>query len=124
MGCLEECLRRGIDDQEIKNILVIPKLKKSVKETKSINTMNSSIFKNPYYEMIKHNGKVITLQEFENKIPSEYSEDEKKNPYNLNQFSTNEELILEKPLKFNNNIYYGNWNKELKISGTGKMLLN
>ena len=28
--------------------------------------------------MIKHNGKVITLQEFENKIPSEYSEDEKK----------------------------------------------
>ncbi len=98
---------------------------KNLKETKLIYTKNSSIFKYPNYEMIKHKGKIITLEEFENKIPSEYSEEEEKNPYNLNQYSTNEELILEQPIIYNNNnIYYGNWNKELKISGTRKILLN
>ena len=60
--------------------------------------------------MTKHKGKIITLKEFEKEIPSEYSEEEEKNPYNLNQYSTNVELILEEPIIFNNNnnIYYGN----------------
>ena len=132
MGSLKDCMfrndeedRKQISSSNLRKSKLEESKNKNLKETKLINTMNSSIFKNPYYEMIKHNGKVITLQEFENKIPSEYSEDEKKNPYDLDQYSNNEELIPEKPLIFNNNnIYYGNWNKELKISGTGKMLLN
>ena len=132
MGSFKDCML-GNDEEDRKQISMsnvrkskLEDLKgRGIRETKLVGTKNSSIFINPYYEMIKNNGKVITLQEFENKIPSEYSEDEKKNPYDLDQYSNNEELIPEKPLIFNNNnIYYGNWNKELKISGTGKMLLN
>ena len=116
MGSFKDCMlgndeenRKEISRSNLRKSKLEESKNKNLKETKLINTMNSSIFKNPFYEMIKHNGKVITLQEFENKIPSEYSEDEKKNPYDLDQYSNNEELIPEKPLIFNNNnIYYGN----------------
>ena len=88
------------------------------------NIMNSLIFKNPYKEMIKDKGQDITLEEFKKEIPSEYLIEEEKDPYNLNNYSNNEELIKENPIKFDNNIiYYGNWNKNLKISGTGEMLI-
>ena len=33
--------------------------------------MNSQIFKNPYNEMIKNKGQIITLEEYHNKIPNE-----------------------------------------------------
>ncbi len=88
------------------------------------NPMNSSIFKNPYNEMIKNKGKIISLEEFKKEIPSEYLIEEEKDPYNINNYSNNEELIKENPIKFDNNIiYYGNWNKDLNISGTGEMLI-
>ena len=90
-----------------------------------INKINNSIFKNPNIQLIKNNRKTITEEEFYNYIPKEYLEEEKKNPYDINKYSNNDEnLIPEKPLIFNDNIiYYGNWNKELKISGSGKMFL-
>ena len=82
--------------------------------------MNCPIFKNPYNEMIKNKGKIIRFEEFKKEIPFEYLIEEEKDPYDLSQYSNNEELILEKPIIFNNDIiYYGNWNKNLKIAGTG-----
>ena len=111
----------GIRESKL-NVL---KKKKKLKSTMLIdNPMNSSIFKNPYNEMIKNKGKIISLEEFKKEIPSEYLIEEEKDPYDLSQYSNNEELILEKPILFNNDIiYYGNWNKNLKISGSGEMLI-
>ena len=99
--------------------------KKKLKPTMLIdNPKNSLIFKNPFNEMKKNEGQIIKLEEYNNKIPNEYLLEEEKDPYDLSQYSNNEELILEKPIIFNNEIiYYGNWNKDLKISGTGEMLI-
>ncbi len=51
--------------------------------------------------MIKNKGKIITLEEYHSKIPNEYLLEEEKESYDLNQYSNNEALILEKPIIFN-----------------------
>ena len=131
------CFRKCINIENENNQLKMSNYNKRISLLKSLNEENlkqtqlsnnnkkNSIFKNPYMIEIKNKGKIITEEEFYNYIPKEYLEKEKKNPYNLNKYSNNEEeLIPEKPLIFNNNtIYYGNWNKESKFSGNGKMLI-
>ena len=130
--CCKDCLERENEKEIVKDKIGLRKSKlndsynqNNLKQTIYIdNIMNSLIFKNPYKEMIKDKGQNITLEEFKNEIPSEYLIEEEKNPYNLNNYSNNEELIKENPIKFDNNIiYYGNWNKNLKISGSGEMLI-
>ena len=129
--CYKHCLERDKEKEIVKDKVGIRQSKLSasynqnnLKQTIYIdNIMNSLIFKNPYKEMIKDKGQNITLEEFKNEIPSEYLIEEEKDPYNLNNYSNNEELIKENPIKDNNIIYYGNWNKNLKISGSGEMLI-
>ena len=131
--CCKDCIERENEKEIVKDNKIGIRQSKlndsynqnNLKQTIYIdNIMNSLIFKNPYKEMIKHKGQEITLEEFKKEIPSEYLIEEEKDPYNINNYSNNEELIKENPIKFDNNIiYYGNWNKNLKISGSGEMLI-
>ena len=103
-------------------------LNKKEDKLKKINTHKKEDYNNfilLFENNLQYLGQYITQQDFNSLITEEIKNYMIENPLNINQDLYKElETYEVKPVEFKNgNIYFGNWNENLKMEGPGKYYL-
>ena len=124
MGC--NVCRPSEQETQLKLSREIPqlgfKLNKSVTQIKEDYNNFMVLFENN----LQYIGKYISPQEFNSSIPETIQNYMIEHPLNIKPelFNNNIETFEVKPIEFKNgNIYFGNWNDNLKMEGFGKYYL-
>lgn len=124
MGC--NVCRPSDQEAQLKLSREFPKIGEKINKSETQKNKDYINFKHLFENNLQFIGKYIDYQDFQSCIPEKIQNYMIEHPLNMKPefFNENVEKYEIKPIEFKNgNIYYGNWNDNLKMEGLGKYFL-